>query len=48
MNVYSKKISTAIGVIGTGLTWIMGYSYNSTANVYGFRLHTLTYQRENT
>ena len=24
MNVYSEKISTVIGVIGTGLTWILG------------------------
>lgn len=24
MNVYSEKISTAIGVIGTGLTWVLG------------------------
>jgi len=24
MNVYSEKISTIIGVIGTGLTWILG------------------------
>ncbi len=24
MNVYSEKISTVIGVIGTGLTWVLG------------------------
>ena len=24
MNVYSEKISTIIGVIGTGLTWVLG------------------------